>query len=676
MRPKRVLLSFYNIFYYQNTYITIYSKLKFTYYYVKKKVSVARYLCNLKLITVGNVSNIIYSTSFFSVDSWCLFFFITAWVISYISLPVIINISNVKGLLAVPSDRCSHIKRTPNLGGVGIFMGFTLTFTAFGSLFNIGANYNLIGSLIVLFFLGLKDDILALSARTKFIVQFAVGLLVTLSSQMSINSLYGFFGIYEIGFVPAVALTTFVYLVVINSYNLIDGIDGLASIVALCFLSVCSLLFYIANATTLLVISVSLMGSIIAFLQYNFSKRKKIFMGDTGSMIVGFLLSFLVINILNQKEIDLGFFSYQTNPILLIALLFYPLLDTARIFFVRIFILKKSPFSADSNHIHHKLLSLGFKHYQISLFVGLVTMLLVFFSLVLVHYTLYFQLFSIILIGIFLFFLPFTLHKMKSLNLNFLKDSILLFLLLLTIGSLQSCASKKDILYFHDYDKATIEDTKILDQKIEPNDILSIKIYALDPEAAKIYNIDLLENTTGTNGLEIIKLKSYLVTDQGEIIMPVLGNIEVSSKSTAELEVYLKKKLITEGHLKEPIVTVRILNAKITVLGEVRSPGTYTFAEKNLTVLQALGLAGDLTINGERKNVLLIRQEGNSKTIHHINLTSKEWMNTELFYIKQNDVLVVNPNSAKIKSAGVIGNTGTLISVISLLLTGFLLIKK
>lgn len=615
-------------------------------------------------------------TSFLSADSWYLFFFIISWAISYVSFPVIINISNVKGLLATPSDRSSHSRKTPNLGGVGIFMGFVLTFTTFGSVFNIGANYDIIGSLIVLFFLGLKDDILILSAKTKFIVQFGIGLLLTLNSHVTINSLYGIFDVYEIGSVPAIALTTFVYVLIINAYNLIDGIDGLAAIIAICFLSISSFLFYNANAITLFVISLTLNGSIIAFLQYNFSQRKKIFMGDTGSMIVGFLLSFLVINILNQKEINIGMLSYSPNPILLIALLFYPLLDTARIFFVRLFIFKKSPFSADKNHIHHKLLMLGFKHYQISLFVGFSTLLLAFFSILMLNTSIYVQLFSVIFMGIFLFFLPFILNKLKSFNFNSLKDGILLLLLSIAIGSMQSCAIKKDVLYFQDNDKATIDDTKILDQKIETNDILSIKIYALDPEAAKIYNIDLLENTTGVNGLEIIKLKSYLVTDQGDIIMPVLGNITVSSKSTAELEVYLKKKLITEGHLKEPIVTVRILNSKITVLGEVKAPGTYTFAEKNLTLLQALGLAGDLTINGERKDVLLIRQEGNTKTIHHINLTSKEWMNTELFYIKQNDVLVVNPNSAKIKSAGVIGNTGTLISVISLLLTGFLLIKK
>jgi UDP-GlcNAc:undecaprenyl-phosphate GlcNAc-1-phosphate transferase len=599
-----------------------------------------------------------------------------AWAISYFTFPVIISISNAKGLLAAPSERSSHFKKTPNLGGVGIFMGFILTFTTFGSLFSIGENYNLIGSLFVLFFLGIKDDVLILSAKTKFIVQFGISLLMTLNSNLTINSFYGILDIYKIGYFPSLALTTFVYVLIINAYNLIDGIDGLAAIIAICFLTIISFLFYNANETTLLVISLALNGSLIAFLQYNFSQRKKIFMGDTGSMIVGFLLSFLVINILNQKQIDFGFFSYSTNPVLLVALLFYPLLDTARIFCIRLFILRKSPFSADKNHIHHKLLILGFKHYQISLFIGSSTLLLAFFSILILNNSINYQLFSVIFMGIFLFFLPFLLNKVKSLNINFLKDSILLILLLLAIGSVQSCASKKDVLYFQDYDKIAIDDTKILNQKIESNDILTVKIYSLDPEASKIYNIDMLEASTGANGVEIIKLKSYLVNDIGEIIMPVLGKIIVNNKTTAELEEYLKKKLIVEDQLKEPIVNVRVLNSKITVLGEVRSPGTYTFAEKNLTMLQALGLAGDLTINGERKDVLLIRQEGNTKTIHHINLTSKEWMNTELFYIKQNDVIIVNPNSARIKSSGIIGNTGTLISVISLLLTGFLLIKK
>jgi UDP-N-acetylmuramyl pentapeptide phosphotransferase/UDP-N-acetylglucosamine-1-phosphate transferase/protein involved in polysaccharide export with SLBB domain len=625
---------------------------------------------------MGDTTNFFFLTSFFSDDSWYLFFFIFAWTVSYVSFPVIINISNEKGLLATPSERSSHVIKIPNLGGVGIFMGFVLTFTIFGSLFNIAAYYHLLGAVLVLFFLGLKDDILVLSAKSKFIVQLIVSLLLVLSSNLTISSLYGLFGIYDIDSLPAIVITTFVFVLIINSYNLIDGIDGLAGTIALCFLTVSSILLYNSNCITLFVISIILTGSIMAFLQYNFSIKKKIFMGDTGSMIVGFLISFLLVNILNLKELNLVFFSYQTNPVLLIALLFYPLLDTARIFFVRLIIFKKSPFSADKNHIHHKLLSLGFKHYQISLFVGLATLILASFSLLVVNETIYFQLFSIIFIGTLLFFTPVILHKMKSFKFNFLKDGILLFLVLLSVGFMQSCASKKDVLYFQDGNDTNIINTRIGNQKIESNDILAVKIYSLDPEASKIYNIDLLENTTNANGLDMIKLKSYLVSDQGNINMPVLGKVVVNTMTTEELEVFLTNKLIDEGHLKDPTVSVRVLNSKVTILGEVRLPGTYTFPEKNLTLLQALGLAGDLTINGERKDVLLIRQDGNNKTIYHINLTSKEWMSTELFYVKQNDVIVVNPNDARIKSSGIIGNAGTLISFVSLLLTGFLLIKN
>jgi polysaccharide export outer membrane protein len=105
-------------------------------------------------------------------------------------------------------------------------------------------------------------------------------------------------------------------------------------------------------------------------------------------------------------------------------------------------------------------------------------------------------------------------------------------------------------------------------------------------------------------------------------------------------------------------------------------PGTFEFSEKNLTLLQAIGLAGDLTINGKRNDVILIRQENNTKTITHIDLTSTDWFETNSYYVKQNDVIVVNPNNAKIKSAGVIGNAATFISLISLLLTGLLLLKK
>lgn len=616
------------------------------------------------------------NTLYISLDYWVVLFFMVSWLISYTSYPVIISISNEKDLMAKLSDRSSHLKNTPTLGGVGIFIGFILALSIFGTLFKNVHVYQLMGSVIVLFFLGLKDDIVVLSAKAKFNVQFIITLLLILNAKLTISSFYGFLGFYELNEIFSIGITTFVFVLLINAYNLIDGIDGLASIVAICFLSVSCFFFYKANMTHLCILSVIVLGPIVAFLQYNFSKKNKIFMGDTGSMIIGFLISYLLINLLNTKGIPFGDHYYQTTPVLFIALLFYPLLDTTRVFLIRIFIHKKSPFTADKNHIHHGLLQLGFKHWQISLFVGVSTIILAVCSVLLHTIDIHFQVLIIVALGILLFSTPLLLHKMKTHTFTFFKNGALSISLLFLLFFLQSCTTKKDLLYFQTTSKNQIEDQKISNQNIEINDILNIKINSLDGESSRLYNIELLENASGGTNIDMLKLKSYLVNEQGLISMPVLGNLKVTDKTTDELELFLTKLLIEDSHLKEPLVTVRILNAKITVLGEVRSPGTFTFGEKNITLLQAIGLAGDLTINGERTNVLLIRQENNIKTINHIDLTSTNWMHTDLYYIKQNDVIVVNPNNAKIKSAGIIGSTGALISVVSLLLTGLLLIKN
>lgn len=626
---------------------------------------------------VNSIENYLTNSRQIQQEYWYLFFFIIAWLISYISFPVIINISNEKNLLATPSERSSHIKKTPTLGGVGIFIGFILSFTLFGAIFKNIQAYHLIGSVVVLFFLGLKDDILILSAKTKFVVQFLVALTLILCSNLTVNNLYGFLGIYHLNEFLSIILTLFMFILIINAYNLIDGIDGLAGTVAVCFLIVSSIIFYAASNIAMCIITLTLLGSIIAFLQFNFSKKNKIFMGDTGSMIVGFLLAFLMINILNIKEIQIAKQYYEINPVLMIALLFYPLIDTTRIFFIRLFIYKKNPFIADKNHIHHRLLDLEFKHWQISLFIGLTTIFLSMISLLINDINIHSQLLIIISLGIGIFLTPQFIYKLKRTNLDFFKNGTFILIPFFAVTVLQSCATKKEILYFQSPNKNSFGENKIMDQKIEINDILSVRINAIDIESSKIYNIDLLESATGTTMQpDVMKLKSYLVNNDGEIILPVLGKIKVTDKSTNELQQYLTKKLIDGNQLKEPTVIVRILNSKITILGEVKNPGTYTFPEKNITLLQAIGLAGDLTINGKRNDIILIRQENNTKTIYHINLTTKDWMDSELFYIKQNDVIVVNPNNAKIKSAGIVGNAATLIAGISLLLTGLLLLKK
>ena len=239
---------------------------------------------------------------------------------------------------------------------------------------------------------------------------------------------------------------------------------------------------------------------------------------------------------------------------------------------------------------------------------------------------------------------------------------------------LASCVSKKEILYLNDLKANVNTNFKWSDVKIQPNDILNVKVTTDDLELATPYNLSSAQqqNIQGTQLL----LQGYLVSNEGKINMPVLGEVEVLGLTHAQVELKIQNELKEKQLLKNPVVVCRILNAKVTILGEVRSPGTYTFYENNLTVLQALGLAGDLNINGVRKKIKIIRIENNQQIVGEIDLTQKGWMNSPFYFIKPNDVIVVDPNTAKIKSAGIIGNAGTLLGTISVILSSFLIIRS
>jgi polysaccharide export outer membrane protein len=241
---------------------------------------------------------------------------------------------------------------------------------------------------------------------------------------------------------------------------------------------------------------------------------------------------------------------------------------------------------------------------------------------------------------------------------------------------LQSCASKKDILYFQDAANYPSIPLEYGGTMIQPNDILSIGVTALVPETAIPYNLQTMGNNANNLNIEILKLQGYLVSPQGAITFPVLGTISVLKLSISELEQHLKTLLEQGGHLVNPSISIRLLNAKVTVLGEVNKPGTFTFTEQYITVPQALGYAGDLTISGKRNDILLIRETEGVRTISHLDLTTANWMNDSKYVVKQNDVLVINPNNPKIKTAGYIGNTGTLLTVFSLVLSSLILLTR
>ena len=254
-----------------------------------------------------------------------------------------------------------------------------------------------------------------------------------------------------------------------------------------------------------------------------------------------------------------------------------------------------------------------------------------------------------------------------------MKKLTIFFIPFLIIG----CTTPKEIVYYQDIDRQELEPVSEVYSHIDIqiNDILNIEVTALNSESVAPYKF----NTGGNSGqavqnVEMLKLMGYLVNSDGKINFPQLGKIEVKGKNTQELELYLEKLL--EEFITNPTVRVRIINFKFTFEGEVKSPGTYEITEENITLQQAIGMAGGLTIRGKRENILIIRQLEGERVVKRIDMTKTDWMNTEYAYVKPNDIIYVEPNKPQIASAGFISNIGTVISVISFLTTLTLLITR
>ena len=224
-----------------------------------------------------------------------------------------------------------------------------------------------------------------------------------------------------------------------------------------------------------------------------------------------------------------------------------------------------------------------------------------------------------------------------------------------------SCATKKEIVYLQDSEILNNTSVELQNPTIQIDDILQVRVTAFPMTIAEPYNRPSL-NTNAQNGNRMIE--GYLVSPSGSITLPILGEFPVQGKTTMELQNDIRDLLISGGHIVEnPIVEVMVMNKKVTVLGEVRSPGVYGFLENNLNVLQALGQAGDLLITGQRENVLLVRQTNGQREVTRLDLTSAEIINSPYFLLKPNDLIYVLPSGPKIKSAGYIGNLGSLLSV-------------
>ena len=240
---------------------------------------------------------------------------------------------------------------------------------------------------------------------------------------------------------------------------------------------------------------------------------------------------------------------------------------------------------------------------------------------------------------------------------------------------LSSCVSKKEILYLQDVDAYATNQITYTNAEIQPNDALRIDVSALNPGSAIPYNKPS-NGEGGGGGLQLLQLEGYLVSEDLTINFPILGVLSVKAKTTQEFALHLRQLLETGGHLKSPTVDVRLLNAKVTILGEVNDPGTYNFTEQNISLLQAIGYAGDLTINGKRDDILVMRDELGVRQIAHIDLTSANWIESPYYFIKPNDVIVVNPNNPKVKTAGYIPSLPALLGVMTVSISLLILLTN
>lgn len=297
--------------------------------------------------------------------------FFTSFFVVLLSTPALIRVALLKRLFDEPDDeRKLHGRRIPTIGGVIIFAGtifaYTLWFpidtvSEYAQLPRVRELQYIIATILILFFVGIKDDIIGTAPVKKLVAHVIVGMILVLMADLRLTGLHGIFGIREIPYWGSVFLSLFTYIVVVNSFNLIDGVDGLAGGVGLIASLAFGVWFLLAGDIIMASLALALSGALLAFLIFNFSPAK-IFMGDSGSLTIGLILCVLSLKLVEYDQSMLtGFVSEISKPVFAMAILTYPLFDTLRIFIYRS-LRGLSPFSADRNHIHHKLIDLGLNH--------------------------------------------------------------------------------------------------------------------------------------------------------------------------------------------------------------------------------------------------------------------------------------------------------------------------
>lgn len=296
---------------------------------------------------------------------------VTSFVICFLIIPVIIKYSLEKNLVDIPGRRKIHKKITPSMGGIAIFIGFVVSALIWMDISQWKEMRFVLIALFIVFFIGVRDDLVPLRPFMKLLGQLMAAVVLIVLFDLRLKSFYGLLGIYDIPLIISYAITLFTIIVITNSFNLIDGLDGLAGTIAGIALLAFGVSFYLAGDIVFAVLSFSMLGAVIAFLFFNWDPSE-IFMGDTGALVIGMTLAISAIHFIDLQYSLPVDSPYKFTAAISGAVCFIiiPLADTLRIFILRI-IRKQSPFTPDKSHIHHNIMRLGFSHGHSTMILGL-----------------------------------------------------------------------------------------------------------------------------------------------------------------------------------------------------------------------------------------------------------------------------------------------------------------
>jgi len=322
---------------------------------------------------------------------------LVSFIVAFTSIPVVIKIADAKKLFDLPDERKIHFIPIPSLGGVGIFAAMMLSVSTLVYFPETPGLQYFLGAAVIIFFLGLKDDILLISPMKKFAGQLIAAFLLVYPGHFQLTSLHGFLGLTALNPVFSMLFSYTTILVVMNAFNLIDGVDGLAGTLGLVSTLFFGVVFAIENDFAYAILAFSMAASLLAFLLYNYSPAK-VFMGDTGSLLLGLVNAVLVIRFINTASLPGTVLQFSAAPAIGFAALFVPLMDTLRVTVLRVY-QGHSPFDPDVNHIHHLLMKRGLSHMQITGLLGLMAMGYIAFAILIQSMGINFVIAGLFLIG-------------------------------------------------------------------------------------------------------------------------------------------------------------------------------------------------------------------------------------------------------------------------------------